>query len=212
MNFNNIPKGLLAPLFFGEISINGNVPDGGGIKPQPPLISCTGALNVTDPFIIYGDWKLEVDGELVLPDATNIDDVIAYLTEAGFEVTIEPDTPTISCVGASYNVTYVWFLRIGAEPSMFDAIVIDGITYDGNSTVTAFPSWFEIQQIEYPAIPPEGFELLVSLRFVNNDTISHIVEVLNSSPDLKFNSFENTSAVVIEPNARVGVCLQPAPR
>lgn len=86
--------GLRVPIFFGEISVNGTTPADGGTKPQPPLISCDGALNITDPIIIDGDWKLEVDGELVRPEATNIDDLIAYLNEAGFEVTIEPDLPT----------------------------------------------------------------------------------------------------------------------
>lgn len=58
---------------------------------ESPSISCDGALNITDLIDISGDWKLELDGNLVLSDATSIDDVIAYLNEAGFEVTIESD-------------------------------------------------------------------------------------------------------------------------
>lgn len=69
----------------------------------PPSISCDGALNITELIDISGDWKLEVDGELVRPEATNIDDVIAYLNEAGFEVVID-DTPFIATPFAALNV------------------------------------------------------------------------------------------------------------
>lgn len=61
---------------------------------QPPLISCTGALNITDPIYISGDWKLEVDGELIFPDATNINDILDYLFENGFDVILASNDPT----------------------------------------------------------------------------------------------------------------------
>ncbi|MEG2273665.1 MAG: hypothetical protein RSC05_15475 [Acinetobacter sp.] len=46
MNFNDIPNQLRTPLFFGEVSINGNTPDvASNNDPAPPLISCDGATN-----------------------------------------------------------------------------------------------------------------------------------------------------------------------
>ncbi|WP_339352803.1 hypothetical protein [Acinetobacter beijerinckii] len=73
MNFNNIPKGLLAPLFFGEISINGNVPDSlnnGGTN--PPVISCAGA---TASFRLQGLAIIDFNPTGVEPPTLVIDGV-----------------------------------------------------------------------------------------------------------------------------------------
>ena len=48
MNFNDIPNQLRTPLFFCEVSINGNTPPevASNNDPAPPLISCTGATSI----------------------------------------------------------------------------------------------------------------------------------------------------------------------
>jgi len=200
--------GLRVPLFFGEISVNGSSPVGGSTGPQPPLISCTGALNITDPIDMSGDWKLEIDGVLVLPEATEFDDVIAYLNEHGFDVEIEQ--PQINCAEARYDVIYVKYERIGSDiPEGSEKAVIDGVTYNFGDS---FPLWFEAQNVEYPVMPPSGFVNAGAYRLVNNDSLNHRVEILSTSDDLQVDLFENPSVVVIEPTKRIGACLSPAPR
>ncbi|MCH7381360.1 hypothetical protein [Acinetobacter higginsii] len=164
MNFNNIPMGLRVPLFFGEISINGNAPAGGSTGPQPPLISCTGALNITDPIDISGDWKLEIDGVLVLPEATNIDDVVAYLNEEGFEVVFESDNP--SYVGL--------YAKINPNPT----VPLNKISITKNEVAGQFPPdeflpyvWSNSLQ----ALPPDNINIGLTnpFQFWGDSTLSY---------------------------------------
>lgn len=63
MNFNNIPDQLRTPLFFGEVSINGNTPVGSSnTEPNPPLISCEGAVTSIVFPELSGIWDIELDG------------------------------------------------------------------------------------------------------------------------------------------------------
>lgn len=82
MNFNNIPMGLRVPLFFGEISVNGNSPIGGSHGPLPPSISCDGATqDIYFPYIT-GYWRFFVDGRLIdgiPPQQSGANDLIYYL-------------------------------------------------------------------------------------------------------------------------------------
>lgn len=59
--FNKIPKGLRAPLFFGELAIDGDVLGGG---PQPPQhgISCVGASEKMNFGGFRGFWDMEING------------------------------------------------------------------------------------------------------------------------------------------------------
>ncbi|MEN4984026.1 hypothetical protein [Acinetobacter modestus] len=67
MNFNNIPDQLRTPLFFGEVSINGNTPVvSSNTEPNPPLISCEGATFrahfLSSPDTYQKQWSVELDG------------------------------------------------------------------------------------------------------------------------------------------------------
>lgn len=62
MNFNNIPDQLRTPLFFGEVSINGNTPVvSSNTDPNPPNISCEGATMSMSFSQIAGVWSIYVD-------------------------------------------------------------------------------------------------------------------------------------------------------
>ena len=84
MNFNNIPKGLLVPLFFGEISVNGGSSDSNSNE-----IGCKGALNQTDWISISGDWALQINGIDIVESPVDIANIIEHLKNNGFDVLVD---------------------------------------------------------------------------------------------------------------------------
>ncbi|WP_436872666.1 packaged DNA stabilization protein [Acinetobacter haemolyticus] len=76
--------------------------------PQPPVISCVGALNITDWIDINGVWGLEVEGELITESAAILE-VIDLLRANNFEVIVEeepePDYGAI-VLGVDNDATY----------------------------------------------------------------------------------------------------------
>ncbi|MPW44731.1 hypothetical protein [Acinetobacter guerrae] len=65
MIFDHIPKGLNTPLFFSEITVNGNSLNfngSSGGEPQPPLISCAGATDTVETGGIWVNPTMEVNG------------------------------------------------------------------------------------------------------------------------------------------------------
>ncbi len=176
-------------------------------------ISCTGALNVTDWIDISGDWKLEVDGELVRPDATNIDDVIAYLTEAGFEVVIENIPPVISCEGAESSVDFVYAVKDGTASDPIIKLLVDGVDVgdDPNNT----PSWIKreyLEGVEVPINPPAGYSLAgFAVRLKNLSTENHRIEIIIDSIEIQVLMFNNSTIIQMDSSANkhVGVCLGP---
>ena len=83
MNFNDIPNQLRTPLFFCEVSINGNTPPevASNNDPAPPLISCTGATSIMSFSQIAGAWSIYVD-DFEMPVATgNIGAALSQLLE-----------------------------------------------------------------------------------------------------------------------------------
>jgi|GEM_PF-4088116 len=177
---------------------------------EPPSISCDGALNITELIDISGDWKLEVDGELVRPEATSIDDLIAYLIEAGFEVTTEPDTPTISCDGAVDYVRYYTFMPIDKEylPPEELTLLIDGVPLP---TTGLPPEWLQVEGAD-PITPPEGYKHQFAGKFKNMGADNHRLEMVVADGSLWKIFMENSSNTVVEvePYKHYGVCLSPA--
>ncbi|WP_109439825.1 leucine-rich repeat protein, partial [Acinetobacter haemolyticus] len=57
--------------------------------PQPPVISCVGALNITDWIDIDGDWQLEIEGNPITSIDTPIETIIDLLRSNNFEVDVE---------------------------------------------------------------------------------------------------------------------------
>ncbi len=194
--------GLRVPIFFGEISINGSVPaGGGGTNPQPPIINCNGALNITDWIDIDGDWKLEADGELVRPDATSVDDIIAYLTEAGFEVTIENVPPVISCEGSDNYTEVHFFRKIGIEDGVPPTVKIDG------SVIENPPEWLSVSEVA-TVLPPLGFENNGSVKYTNTDALNHTIEMDQQNDNFKLILINPSNTVVeFEEYKHYGVCL-----
>lgn len=142
-------------------------------------ISCDGALNKTEWIDISGDWKLEIDGVLVRPDATNIDDVITYLNETGFEVEIE-DIPQRSptdtfVINTKTNPDYV-LLNNHNEVIDFDTGKIYRVT-DGTG------SFGDTQQMI-----DDGITLTTNGRFTPNGLVFDY-EIRNHTPSIKHLGF-----------------------
>lgn len=99
MNFNDIPNQLRTPLFFCEVSINGNTPVvSSNTEPTPPLISCAGATNsvVFEENPDFTSWgsinKIVINGiEYEKPDEHPVNETVllpSLMTEDGDQIAI----------------------------------------------------------------------------------------------------------------------------
>ncbi|EXB47323.1 leucine rich repeats family protein [Acinetobacter baumannii 146457] len=190
-------------------------------------ISCTDALNVTDWIDISGDWKLEVDGELVRPDATSIDDVIAYLIEAGFEVTVE--SPVIGCEGATPTAFITTLRKIGSTvQEQSDALLgsiynINGQDYsleDSGPILSGLITGESLPSEELP--PPEIIPAGYYYHYGNESSedvsvytaISKITNVSDSNLrlEMKAGNVNLLNVIWNNPTAlKNQVCMSPAP-
>jgi len=126
MNFNNIPDQLRTPLFFGEVSINGNTPVvSSNTVPNPPLISCDGAVtSITFPEL-SGVWDIQLDGQYY--DAAEIE-IVQWLQNS-FNSTFNTHK-----VGNVVNIS-----NIDTDNHRFKLIPVQSASYQdptGNTTFT----------------------------------------------------------------------------
>lgn len=116
--------------------------------PQPPLISCTGALNITDWIDIDGLWNLEVDGQNAITSPSDIFAVAEYLNANGFDVVFESDNP--SYVGL--------YAKINPNPS----VTLSKLTITKNGVGGQFPP-DEFLPYVWPnslqALPPDNIDI-----------------------------------------------------
>lgn len=135
MNFNNIPDQLRTPLFFGEVSINGNTPVlSSNTDPNPPLISCDGATNS----IVFAEnpdftsWLsvdlITINGvEYAKPEGLPSGDLVPEI------ITPSGDQIRISIGGVHPNRTLV-FENVGTRSARISIKVLSGIEYSPNIT------------------------------------------------------------------------------
>lgn len=119
-----------------------------------------------------------------------------------------PPNDVVTCEGASnYFDIFVYKADVGADPANPAVpLTIDGVLTD---PMAPPPSWLTATTATTNPTPPVGYTLVISGKFINDDTVNHtfIVETVGNYKLFAINT--SGTIIEVEPEKKFAFCLVP---